>query len=72
MNRTVLKLVFWDSEERRKKTFTVSDPLEDLTQTEIEAAMQAMIGVLVPDTAQVDEALYENLTTNEIMNLIEQ
>ena len=56
----------------KKKTFTVSDPLEDLTQTETEAAMQAMVGVLVTDTAQVDEAFYENLTTNEIMNLIEQ
>lgn len=72
MNRTVLKLVFWDPEERRKKTFTISDPLEDLTQTEIEAAMQAMVGVLVPDAAQVDEAIYETTTTNEVMNLVEE
>jgi hypothetical protein len=62
---------FYDSAEGKSKTLSVDGVLETLTQAEIEPIMQSLIGVLVPTTAQVDEAEIVETTTNEVFNLIQ-
>ncbi|HPZ74850.1 MAG TPA: DUF2922 family protein [Candidatus Pacearchaeota archaeon] len=72
MTEVILKLYFWDPTEGKHIYIKVDDPQENLDQATIETAMQAMIGVLVPETVQIDEAIYETTTTNEVMNLVEE
>lgn len=62
---------FYDPNEQKSKTLSIDGVLETLTQAEVEPVMQSMIGVLVPATAQVDEASIIETTTNEIFNLIQ-
>ncbi|PNR91803.1 hypothetical protein HWHPT5561_06495 [Petrotoga sp. HWH.PT.55.6.1] len=66
-----LRMKFYDSAEGKSKTLSVDGVLETLTQAEIEPVMQSLIGVLVPTTAQVDEAEIVETTTNEVFNLIQ-
>ncbi|RAO98992.1 hypothetical protein PW5551_06415 [Petrotoga sp. 9PW.55.5.1] len=66
-----LSMKFYDPNEQKSKTLSVDGVLETLTQAEVEPVMQSMIGVLVPATAQVDEASIIETTTNEIFNLIQ-
>ncbi|PNS00097.1 hypothetical protein X927_03565 [Petrotoga mexicana DSM 14811] len=66
-----LRMKFYDSSEGKSKTLSIDGVLETLTQAEIEPVMQSLIGVLVPTTAQVDEAQIVETTTNEVFNLIQ-
>jgi hypothetical protein len=66
-----LSMKFYDPNEQKSKTLSIDGVLETLTQAEVEPVMQSMIGVLVPATAQVDEASIIETTTNEIFNLIQ-
>ncbi len=66
-----LRMKFYDPTLGKSKTISVDGVLDTLTQEEIEPIMQSLVGVLVPATAQVDEAQIVETTTNEVFNLIQ-
>jgi hypothetical protein len=61
---------FYDNAERRTINISLNDPKPALDAATVEAAMTAMIGVVVPATAVIDEANYIETTETNITDLL--
>lgn len=67
--RLVLK--FWEPNEKKFYNITLRNPVPNLEEEDLELEMQKLIGVFVPATCVVDEAIYVQTTYDEVMNLID-
>jgi hypothetical protein len=67
---TKLAMKFYDNAERKSISISLNDPKPSLDAATVEAAMTAMIGVVVPATAVIDEANYVETTETNITDLL--
>jgi hypothetical protein len=67
---TKLALKFYDNAERKSISISLNDPKPSLDAATVEAAMTAMIGVVVPATAVIDEANYIETTETNVTDLL--
>jgi hypothetical protein len=67
---TKLAMKFYDNAERKTINISLNDPKPALDAATVEAAMTAMIGVIVPATAVIDEANYVETTETNITDLL--
>ncbi|MDN5343473.1 DUF2922 domain-containing protein [Oceanotoga sp. DSM 15011] len=69
MKKLILK--YYNPSEKKRYSTTINNPKEEIESTEVQNVMQTLIGVIVPENAEIDEANIVQTTTTQILNLIE-
>ncbi|WGS63904.1 DUF2922 domain-containing protein [Marinitoga aeolica] len=65
-----LRMSFVNTVDGKRKTIYLNDPKPDLTDTEVQNAMDSFIGVIVPTGYEKDNATIVDTTSNELFDLI--
>ncbi|AEX85644.1 hypothetical protein XO10_06080 [Marinitoga sp. 1135] len=66
-----LRMSFVNSTDGKRKTIYLNDPKADLTDTEVQNAMDSFVGVFIPSGYEKDSATIVDTTTNELFDLIQ-
>ncbi|SHF22833.1 Protein of unknown function [Marinitoga hydrogenitolerans DSM 16785] len=65
-----LRMSFVNTVDGKRKTIYLNDPRTDLTETEVQNAMDTFVGVFIPTGYEKDNAAIVDTTTNELFDLI--